>query len=415
MADRRRIMYVDLAQGVGGSLVSLSLLVAALDRERYEPEVILIADNPYCQRFRDLGVRVLTVPGRPGLIAPGPDAPVVASARRSRLAAWLRRGRRRAAWLHGVGFVVRNLPAAWSTARAVRRILERERPALIHLNDAVAIARAGAMAALGMGIPTLAHVRAFTPLNSFDRWLARRVDGFIFISQATADFQSHLGVRARRSWIIPNGLDLATFAELPSVAAARARLGLPTEGPVVGTVGRLVAWKGHDVFLRALAQMAPAWPGLRGLIVGAPEKHDLRPEAKLRALAAGLGLAERVCFTGYRSDVPQVLPAMDVFVHAAVEPEPFGRVIIEAMAARVPVVAACAGAVPEIMDDGATGLLVAPGDVTGLAAAVARLLEDRALARRLAEAGRQRVEQCYTAQGTALAVQRVYEEVLCSG
>ena len=413
MAEGRRILYVDLAAGVGGSLVSLALLVRALDRGRYEPVVALVAGQPYAATLAQAGARVLTVPARANLVTPGRDAPLVAQARASALAAWLRRGRRRAGWLHAVGFLARNLPPVWATARALQALSERERPALLHLNDALPLVRAGVLAARRAGVPCLAHVRSFTPLNEFDRWLARRVDGYIFISEAVAAFAAGQAVRPRRSWVIPNGVELSAFDHLPPAAEARAALDLPAHGLVVGTVGRLVAWKGHQVFLHALAALAPHWPALQGVVVGAPEGRDPRPLEELRTLAAELGLSERVHFLGHRGDVPQVLAAFDLLVHAAVEPEPFGRVIIEGLAARLPVVAANAGAVPEIIADGETGLLVAPGDAAALARAIDCLLSDRALAARLAGAGRRRVEEQYTAQATARAVERAYEEVLC--
>ncbi len=414
MRERRRIVYVDLAPNAGGSLYSLLLLVQALDCDRYEPIVVLATGQPLAEDFRALGVRVLAVPVRAGVNTPGRDAPLVARARRGRLAGWLRQGQRRTAWLHGVGFVVKALPAVWAVARTLEGVLRRERPALVHLNDAVPVARPGVLAAWRARIPCLAHVRAFTPLNACDRWLARRVDGFVFISQAVADYQAGQGVQPRRSWVVPNGLDLAAFTDLPTPAEARQALGLPLAGPIVGAVGRLVAWKGHDVFLRALAILAADHPGLRGVVVGAPAAHDPRPLTELQSLAAELGIAERVHLAGHRADVPRVLPALDVLVHSAVEPEPFGRVIIEAMAAGVPVVAARAGGVPEIVEEGVNGLLVAPGDAVALARAVARLLAEPALAARLARAGRERVENGYTAQSTALAVQRAYEEMLCA-
>lgn len=413
-AEHLRVLYVDLAPGVGGSLISLSLLVQALDKRRFEPTVILAAGQPYAERLAELGARVLTVPGRAGVNSPGADTPAVARARRGRLARWLRASPRREVWLHRMGFLVRELPPALAMADTLYRVLARERPALVHLNDAVAVSRPGILAAWRAGIPCLVHVRAFAPLNGLDRWLVRRAAGCIFISQATAAFQAGQGGRARRSWVIPNGLELGAFARMPAAAEARRSLGLVTAGPVVGAVGRLVAWKGHDVLLRAVALLRPEWPNLEAVIVGAPEARDPRPLAALQQLAAELGLGGRAHFVGYRSDIPQVLAAFDVLVHSAIEPEPFGRVIIEGLAARVPVVAARAGAVPEILTDGVDGLLVSPGDPAELARAIGRLLADRDLAARLAAAGRARVEQTFTAEGVARAVERVYEELLCS-
>ncbi|MCB0199100.1 MAG: glycosyltransferase, partial [Anaerolineae bacterium] len=154
-------------------------------------------------------------------------------------------------------------------------------------------------------------------------------------------------------------------------------------------------------------------PGVHGVVVGAPDQSDGTAYAEsLRRQAQKNGLAERLHFTGPRRDVPQILASLDILVHSAVRPEPFGRVIIEGMAARRPVVASASGGATEIITNGETGLLTPPGDAAALATALDRLLRDPAGRGQLAAAGRRLVENRYQIGTQVAAVQDFYDEIL---
>ena len=158
-------------------------------------------------------------------------------------------------------------------------------------------------------------------------------------------------------------------------------------------VAHLTPWKGHEDFLRIARIISDAIPQARFLVAGGAiyetEGHRGYAES-LRRRAAELELADRVTFLGTRDDVPKILASLDVLVHCPTAPEPYGRVVIEGMAAQRPVVASNAGGVPEIVEHEITGLLIAPGNVHGFAGAVLRLLGDSALRRRMGDAGRRR-------------------------
>jgi glycosyltransferase involved in cell wall biosynthesis len=159
----------------------------------------------------------------------------------------------------------------------------------------------------------------------------------------------------------------------------------------VGMVGRLAPWKGQNVFLEAFARAFPEGP-VQATVVGAALFGEEPYEAELRELAEELGIADRVEFRGFRPDVGTELERLDVFVHASVVAEPFGQVILEAMAAGVPVAAAAGGGSSEIASDGHTALLHSPGDAGELADALQRLAADPTLRRRLSVAGRERAQ-----------------------
>jgi hypothetical protein len=214
--------------------------------------------------------------------------------------------------------------------------------------------------------------------------------GVVAVSQAGGRAQRVLRPHRPVEVVYP-GVDLERFDQgrLPLPADARARLGLPAGGAIVGIVARLQRWKGVHVLVEALPHVIRRHPDLHCVIVGGV--HELEPgyEASLRRMVADLGLEGRVIFAGRQPEVPLWLQAMDVVVHASAD-EPFGLTIVEAMALGKPVVGAASGGPLEIVRDSIDGLLVPHADTRALAFAVIRLLEDAELARRLGKAAQQR-------------------------
>jgi glycosyltransferase involved in cell wall biosynthesis len=164
----------------------------------------------------------------------------------------------------------------------------------------------------------------------------------------------------------------------------RAELGIPAAAPVVGAVGVLRPEKAIEVLLEAVALLAPELPGLRALVVGnGPERE------RLESLAAELGVSEQVVFTGVRTDVPDILRALDVAVCCSdYEGSPIS--VLEYMEAAKPIVATRVGGVPDLIDDGVHGVLVEPRDPSALAAAVAGVFRDRAAAEEMGARARER-------------------------
>ena len=175
-------------------------------------------------------------------------------------------------------------------------------------------------------------------------------------------------------------------------------------------VGRIAPWKGQDVFLRAFAGAFPDGEE-RGLILGAPLFGEEEYERSLRALVEQLGLHDRVDLRGFTDDVAAELAEVDALVHASVIPEPFGRVIVEGMAAGLPVVAAAGGGPDEIVTEGVDGLLYPPGDVDELAARLRRVATDAGLAERLGRAGVERA-RAFSPELAAAQTSAFYRRVL---
>jgi glycosyltransferase involved in cell wall biosynthesis len=231
------------------------------------------------------------------------------------------------------------------------------------------------------------------------RWLYRNVAQVWAISRVIRDnlIATH-PLPAAKVEIVYHGLDLAKF-RVPGEVRKRVRreFGFADDALVVGIVGRLEPGKGHVEFLRMAGQVARQVPQSAFLVVGSPTRgEEFRAEPIFR-LAQELNLGSRLVFAGFRQDIPAVLSAMDVFAFPS-RAEAFGLVLIEAMAAGVPVVSTASDGVLDIVVDGESGLLVPPQDVAALERAVLRLLASPELRSRLGMAGRRRVEQLFTAE-----------------
>jgi len=243
-------------------------------------------------------------------------------------------------------------------------------------------------------------------------WLRRAVrmvrPHVIAISQAVAAQFEGMSCPVH---LVPNGIPLARFEPAPPPEGLRRELGLGPRAPVACVVGRLTPWKGHQVLLRAWRRVIERVPEARLLIVGEVAFWEDSYEQELKDLAAAMKLDRHVRWLGFREDVPDLLRASDLLVLPSVD-EPFGRALIEAMAAELPVVATRSGGVPEIVVDGDTGLLVPPGDPEALGEAIAELLGEPERARELGRAGRRRALEKFDVRRVAQQVGRIYQEIL---
>ena len=203
--------------------------------------------------------------------------------------------------------------------------------------------------------------------------------------------------------MIPNGFDLSRFRRSLKEESQELPDGVPAGrlAPCVGVFGRITRWKGQDVLLRALAKL----PGVHGLIVGEAlfTGDDRAFAGELRNLATELGIADRIHFTGFRRDIVPLLLSVDVVVHCSTSPEPFGRVIVEAMLSGRPLVATKAGGALEIVKHSETGLLVEPGNPDALARAINTLVENPPLASALGVSAQRDAQERF-------ALERVLEQ-----
>jgi len=243
-----------------------------------------------------------------------------------------------------------------------------------------------------------------------ERLLWPAADRILGVSSALGDWlRESVGVPAERITVVPNGKDPRLYPPDIGRDEVRRELGVEASHRLVTLVGRLHRQKGQDLLIEAAPAVLDAVPGARFLLLG---EGPWAGEVDRRLHAAGL--EKRFLRAHHRDDVARVLAATDLVVLPS-RYEGFPNVVVEAMAARRPVVATRVPGTDEAVLDGETGLLVPPGDPQALAAALVRVLRDDALAQRLARAGRERFLDLYTLEATAGAVETVYGEVAAGG
>jgi glycosyltransferase involved in cell wall biosynthesis len=305
---------------------------------------------------------------------------------------------------------------------ALVRILRRERPRILHTHPAKAgtLGRLAALLAFPRRRPVVVHTFHGHSLTGYfssrtarfylwvERFLARRTDRLIAVSAEVRDDLVRLGVApSDRFEVVPVGLNLARFLDDEARAERRDRVraqwGIPPGAPVVTIVARLVPIKRVDRFLAAARALGG---DARFVVVG---------DGELRAALAGsedaVALGERLTWAGFRRDMPDVCFASDVVVLTS-DNEGTPVSLIEAQAAAVPVVSTAVGGVPSAVLAGVTGLLVAPDDEAGLAAAIAQLLADAELASRLATAGREHAARTFSVERLVDDLDALYRRLL---
>jgi glycosyltransferase involved in cell wall biosynthesis len=241
------------------------------------------------------------------------------------------------------------------------------------------------------------------------RLLADRVDRVICVSRAMAETYP-LARHPERLKIVLNGIIRPSVDSGVERARIRSEFGIPEDSPVITTVGILTASKGQEHFLEAARLIKRRIPQTHFMVVGG--EPDEAYAAKLKEMAACPELEGSVSFTGFRRDALSFLCASDVVVQPSVEPEGFGRVHVEALSVGTPLVSSPYGGPSEIIEDGVSGLLVPPLPVEPMADAVVKVLMNSDLARRLAEGGRKRFDECFDQDRETQAVQDVYVDLL---
>ena len=387
-----RILYVETDFGaVGGSLRSLHDLVSALDRTRVEAWVTFARDrdNPMAAEFEAQGVHIVRV-SRGVTVRSRPEAKPWQGLRPA--FEWVR---------HVFAVLRRMLIDDAGRCRDLVAAIREHRIDLVHQNAGPI--RYAIAAALITGVPTVCHHRSIRRPNLPARWLTRFVDGSICISEFVKR-TAEPWLRSRHVWLVHNSV---------LVPDARPERPGPREDPVVVAVGRFVEWKGQHVVIDAVPSVLKEIPGARFRIVGASMSAQATAyERRLKEQVRDLGIEEHVTFPGFISDVASIYRDCDLAIHAATTGEPFGLVLVEAMAYGVPLIASDGGACPEVVEPGVSGILVPPGDAGKLAAEIVRVLSDRELANRLAEGGFARVSERFGIAREAREVLEVYESVL---
>jgi glycosyltransferase involved in cell wall biosynthesis len=360
-----RILFLHDTAIIGGA--ELHLLSVA--RHFCETATVaLFADGPFRQALEAAGIKVRVFASR-----------------------WPARGVRREGPRFSPANIASVVRLAWLTARAAHEsdlVYANSPKALLVVNIARLVRRKRVIWFLH-DLLTETHFspRTIRLLAAVANRTAARV---LANSKATAVAFVAAGGRSDLVQVVYDGFNAAPFTDASvELGALRAELG-PDASRIAGVFGRITRWKGQDVVLQALVKV----PSVVAVFVGAEEDSAFGEE--LRRLADELRLSDRVQFLGFRNDVPQLMRVVDCLVHVPTDPEPFGRVVVEGMFARRPVIATRAGGIGEIIENGVSGILIAPGSADELAEALRWVFSDSTAAAEMAANGQARALACFS-------------------
>ena len=366
-----KILHIQKVSGIAGSEHHLLTLLPALKDFGFEPTMLVLADRnnlsaPFIERMRSTGVPTRVIPIHHHL-----DPSLIA-----RLGHWLR----------------------------------RESFELVHTHLLHADFYGGLVSSI-MGLARIASLHNDNPfrrsslLRPVIRWNRRLFHHVICISRHLAQFAKDVeAVPEEKISVVHYGFQPKRAPSLGS--NIRSLLSLPEGKPIVGMVARLTTQKGHSTLLRAMSKLIQQSNVLSHLVL----VGDGELRSSLEGLVSQLKLDSHVSFLGYRPDASQLIYDFDIFAHPS-RWEGFGLVFLEAMAAGVPIIATRTSAIPEIVEDGETGLLVPVDDGDALSDALSLLLTNGPLRKRMGLAGRRRLEEHFSVQKMVEETAKIYQQM----
>lgn len=402
---RKRILYISHCAGGGGSPKSLSLLLSSLDRNRYDPIVLLrkTSNTAIEDFFKEESEKIYF----------GRICPIGVNTHSPKLS------------IIDLRFFILFLPNIFT----VYRIIKREKIDLVYINSSVLVI--SGIAALLAGVKVVWHIRELIP-DSIVGNLQKRIIESIASHIIVISKEMQKMFDKRKTILVYNGIDPAEFKPNSEIEVIKKRYGLNGEYTIFTLAGQLFPVKGSCIFLRAAQLLVGSGFRVQFLVIGGySENHanDLASKIKniikrllryknwkeeLEKLARDLAIDDKVIFTGYRDDIPNFLSLSDAVVAPHYVPEPFGRVLIEAGAMTKPVISTNIPPTPEIVINGKTGLLVKPEDPEALAQAMIYIIENPLKAREMGENGYQNVLENFHSKTTHKKIMDLYEKVISS-
>lgn len=388
------VVYFDHTAKMSGGEIALHNVILNLDRERFEPVVIIGMDGTLANKLRDAGIEVH--------ILPLDDS--IASTRKDSL---------KGNSLLRIGTALRSIRYTFRLAR----LLKARGADILHTNSLKADLLGGVAARMAR-IPVIWHVRDRIADDYLPGFAARafrlccRVMPDYIIANSHATMATLSTGTAVRAAVVHSG---STNRQLKVVHDGISDFGLSprlleTMTPIIGLVGRISPWKGQHIFIEAASEVIRRYPGAEFQIIGSAMFGEEDYEAELAKQVETLGLKKNIHFLGFCEDVFDRINSLDILVHASTVGEPFGQVVVEGMVAGKPVVATRGGGVPEIVVDGETGYLVPMDNAPAMAEALIKLLSNPEAAHRMGLRGRARVLQHFTIDITTHKIQDIYSE-----
>ena len=370
---KSNILYLHETSKFAGAEESLLNLAKFLDKGRFTPSFILPEEGLLKDKLEAIGVKVFVVP------------------------------------MPKIRRVVGVIPAA----RRILSIARENNISLLHTNS-IRTHFYGLHVARKLKLPIIWHQRNLLTreLLDPDRLFSSLADVIICNSCAVARRFLKKGTIPDKVRVVYNGVDTERFSPAISPDKFRREFGIGENELIVGIASRFDKRKGHEDFFKAAKEIIRVEKNVRFLVVGGAvfDNHEER-EQYLRDRAKSLDFKDRVIFSGFRQDMPEVYAAIDIFVLPSLQ-EACARVLLEAMASGKPVIATSLGGNPEIVVDEVTGILVPAKDARALAQAMLRLIREPDTARQMGEAGRKRSQECFTIAENLVKIEFIYGELL---
>lgn len=315
---------------------------------------------------------------------------------------------------------ISSFPPAMLSLSSLVRYVRKHKIDILHGTQKPRDAFYGVILSRLTGAKMLIHIHVGVDLNWMkpitQQWAMHQADALVGVSEFVSETAREAGFDPRKIYSVPNSLDLSDW-DATDPNSVRREFGIAVGTPIMLIVSRINPYKGHEILLRALAHLKQQrnLNDFKLLIVGTDDRSStpggISYTGVIRALIADLQLDEHVIFTGYRSDIRNLMAGSDIYTMPSYK-EPFGVVYIEAGAMGLPVISLNNGGTPEVVQHGITGFLSEPGNIDELATNLHLLLGDRELRQRMGEAGRKRVERVLNPTNMAQQMHQVYQQVL---
>jgi glycosyltransferase involved in cell wall biosynthesis len=381
------VLYLDHTSKLGGGELALLSLTTHLSQYHYHPVVALASDGALVSLLRESSVETYVIPLDPGVV----------DTRKGNL---------------GVGSFLKVAQIAKVFAYAIKlgKLAKRHNISIIHTNSLKSDIY-GYIAGRTAGIPVIWHIRdhisdKYLPriVATLFRLIAQKLPTAVIANSASTLSTLRLD-KSKRAVVAYSGVDDELVRRIPV-------RDLNYVQPVVTMIGRIAEWKGQHIFIEAAAALRESYPQAKFQIVGSPLFGEEDYERRLRDQVEGQGLQNTVEFLGFRNDITDIIERSDIIVHASTIGEPFGQVVVQAMAACKPVIATNIGAIPEIITDGVNGIMVPPGDCTAVSDAILRILKDPKTAAAMGLAAREKVKQKFLLSDTMNTVTMLYDSLV---
>ena len=383
---------------VGGSFFSLLYLVSGLDRNKYNPVVVFHTEHSLLPRYHEAGIKTLIIERPKPWVASPPESII------GKLFHPLTRT------FQKIFNFIKFFPL---TGLSYARLMRKHDIKLLHLNNSIVKNHDWMLGARLVGVKCLTHERGINRRYSkMARYFASRIAGIICISNAVKDTLVSHGISDRNISIIYNGIDPGIVKVSQEPSEILGKHGTEDGQIVIGVIGNIKEWKGQETAIRAMPEILARYPNVVCYLVGDTSRDDQYYKDRLTGIIRELGIEKNIVFTGYTTNVANYLNIMKVVLHTSVAPEPFGRVLIEAMSMKKPLIGTRAGAVPEIIEEGESGFTFEPGNHHELAEKVLAIISNDSLADNMASRGYEIVNSKFNISNNIAATQKLYQQIL---